>query len=205
MCLKVKPKNVFFRKNYAFPNKFTNFAAQMDKMEIFKVNLKGMKEQTAACDFILDDEYFQSIGADNVKKGTLEAHLDVVKAAASYELRFHIKGNVVVPCDLCLEDMLLPIDTHDTIVVRLGEEYADDGDLITIPQEEGVVDVAGLIFEFITLAIPIRHVHQPEDCNQEMLERLRQLSPDSMETPESNEADPRWSELEKLKTIFNKD
>ena len=192
MCLKVKPKNVFFRKNYAFPNKFTNFAAQMDKMEIFKVNLKGMKEQTAACDFILDDEFFQSIGSENVKKGALSAHLDVVKAAASYELTFHIQGNVVLPCDVCLEDMQLPIDTHNSVVVRLGEEYDDDGDMITIPQDDG-------------FAIPIRHVHIPEECNQEMLSRLRQLSPNNTQTQSDNTADPRWSELEKLKTIFNKD
>jgi uncharacterized metal-binding protein YceD (DUF177 family) len=177
----------------------------MDKMEIFKVNLKGMKEQTAACDFILDDEYFQTIGSENVKKGSLNAHLDVVKAAASYQLRFHIKGTVVVPCDVCLEDMRLPIDTDNTIVVKMGEEYEDDGDLITIPQEDGIVDVAGLIDEFITLAIPIRHVHEPEECNQEMLARLKQLSPDNVETPNDNAADPRWNELEKLKTIFNKD
>lgn len=177
----------------------------MDKMEIFKVNLKGMKEQTAACDFILDDEYFQAIGSENVKKGNLNAHLDVIKAAASYELRFHIEGTVVVPCDVCLEDLLLPIDTYNTMVVKMGDEYVDDGDLITIPQEEGFVDVAGLMYEFITLAIPIRHVHEPENCNQEMLARLKSLSPDNVETQNENAADPRWSELEKLKTIFNKD
>ena len=177
----------------------------MDKMEIFKVNLKGMKEQTAVCDFILDSEYFQYIGSENVKKGCLSAHLDVIKAAASYELKFHIKGDVVVPCDVCLEDMNLPIDTVNKVVVRMGEEYEDDGELITIPQDEGFVDVAGLIYEFITLAIPIRHVHEPEDCNQEMLKRLRCLSPETTNTPNDSKADPRWSELEKLKTIFNKD
>ncbi len=101
--------------------------------------------------------------------------------------------------------MKLPIDTHNSVVVRLGEEYDDDGDLITIPQDDGFVDVAGLILEFITLAIPIRHVHKPEECNQEMLSRLRQLSPNNTQTQSDNTADPRWSELEKLKTIFNKD
>ena len=177
----------------------------MDKMEIFKVNLKGMKEQTAAWDFVLDTEYFQHIGSENVKKGCLSAHLDVVKAAASFELKFHIKGVAVVPCDVCLEDMDLPIDTVNNVVVRMGEEYEDDGELITIPQDEGYVDVAGLIYEFITLAIPIRHVHEPENCNQEMLKRLKHLSPDKSQTHNDSTADPRWSELEKLKTIFNKD
>ena len=177
----------------------------MDKMEIFKVNLKGMKKQTAACEFILDDEYFQAIGSENVKKGNLKAHLDVVKAAASYQLRFHIEGVVMVPCDVCLEDMSLPINTDSTMVVKLGEVYEDDGDIITIPQEEGIVDVSGLIYELIVLAIPIRHVHEPENCNPEMLARLRQLAPDNIGTQNNDAADPRWSELEKLKTIFNKD
>ncbi len=177
----------------------------MDKMEIFKINLKGLKDQKATCDFILDEKYFHDIGEENLKNGQLQAHLDVVKAAASYELHFHIQGTVIVPCDVCLEDMTLPVDTDNTVVVKMGEEYCDDGDLITIPQDDGVIDVAWLMYEFITLAIPIRHVHEPEECNTEMLLRLEQLSAAKAEKTVGDTADPRWSELEKLKTIFNKD
>ena len=41
-------------------------------------------------------------------------------------------------------------------------EYAEEGDnLIVIPEEEGEINVAWFMYEFVALAIPMKHVHAP--------------------------------------------
>jgi uncharacterized metal-binding protein YceD (DUF177 family) len=57
-----------------------------------------------------------------------------------------------------------------------------------------------LIYEFIVLAIPIKHVHAPGKCNPAMSQVLEELSADRSSDEVSNQPiDPRWSALEKLK------
>ena len=175
----------------------------MDNLQQFKIDLKGMKGLEEAFDFDLDGNFFQHIGGEEVKDGSLHTHLDIAQKSDEFELRFLTKGTVTVACNLCLEDMTLPIDTCNTIVVKMGENLEDDGDTITIPAEQGIIDVAWLIYEFVALEIPIRHVHEPGECNAEMTEKIKQLSArQAGEGEEAQQTDPRWKELEKLKTIF---
>ena len=52
-------------------------------------------------------------------------------------------GVVWVPCDRCLDDMEQPITSADKLMVKFGTEYAEEGDnLIVIPEEEGLINVA---------------------------------------------------------------
>lgn len=51
-------------------------------------------------------------------KRKLQVQLDVKKTMGIYVLNFHIEGSVVVPCDRCLDDMELPVETDDTLKVN---------------------------------------------------------------------------------------
>ena len=42
-----------------------------------------------------------------------------------FEMNFQIEGVVVVPCDRCLDDMEIPIDTHNRLVVKF--DLSDTG------------------------------------------------------------------------------
>ena len=50
------------------------------------------------------------------------------------------------------------------------------------------------------LAVPARHVHAEGECNAEMLARLREWTVEEGER--QPQTDPRWKDLEKLKTII---
>ena len=57
--------------------------------------------------------------------------------------------------------------------------------------------------DFIALSIPIKHVHAPGKCNPAMIKALEEHSAArSSDGDEERPVDPRWSELEKLKTII---
>ena len=130
-----------------------------------------------------------------------------------FEMNFQIEGVVMVPCDRCLDDMEIPIDTHNRLVVKFGKEYAEESDeVVVIPEDEGAINLAWFLYEFIALAIPMKHVHAPGKCNKAMMgalsKHLRSSADDEdyMDDVEENDADldvereidPRWKDLKKI-------
>ncbi len=173
----------------------------MCNLEIFKIDLKGMKTDEQRLDFDLNNDFFKALDASEVKGGTLHVSVSIRKAIGFYELQFHTEGTVTVPCDLCLEDMDQPIVTDNTLVAKLGAETnTEEDDVVTVEENEGILDTAWLIYEFIALAIPIKHVHAPGKCNSAMTQKLEELSGAvRSDKEEDGEIDPRWEALLKLK------
>jgi uncharacterized metal-binding protein YceD (DUF177 family) len=111
------------------------------------------------------------------------------------------------------------IDTDEQLFIKLGHEYNEESDnMITIPEDEGEVNIAWFLYEFIALTIPIKHVHPYGKCNKEMSERLHKMSArrvddddeevefvstgideDNSIEEEERPTDPRWDALKKLK------
>jgi uncharacterized metal-binding protein YceD (DUF177 family) len=88
---------------------------------------------------------------------------------------------------------------------------------VVIPEAEGVINLAWFLYEFIVLAIPIKHVHTPGKCNKQMSAKLKKhttkadndddafdidASDDIVvtdEDPIEEATDPRWDALKGLK------
>ena len=174
---------------------------KMCNLESLKIDLKGLLEDQKEFHFSLDHDYFEAIEAPEVSKGHIEVCLLVRRTAGHYyELDFQIEGFVIVSCDRCLDDMEQPVRTEGHLVAKLGTEYSEDDDLITIDENEGILDVAWFIYEFIALDIPIKHVHAPGKCNHAMIQMLEEHSAArSSDGEEEKTIDPRWSGLERLK------
>ena len=178
---------------------------QMDGLESLKIDLRDIGEGGQTFNFTLGDSYFEAIGAPEVRRGEADVTLAVRRVAVGYfELAFHIDATVTVQCDRCLDDMRLPISTDGQLTVRLGDENTvDDNLVVTVAEDDGVIDVAWNIYEFIALAMPIKHVHADGECNPAMVEALREhTAADTADAQGQQAADPRWSGLEKLKTII---
>ena len=173
----------------------------MCSLDTFKIDLKGLQEGKTQFRYNLDDGFFKAIDAPHVCRGRLVVKVSAHRTADVFELDFHTEGNVHVPCDVCLDDMEVEIDTDNRLAVRLGTEYSEDDDLITIEENNGTIDVAWFIYEFIELALPIRHVHAVGKCNPAMVELLNKHSAvqGSEVEEEHTPIDPRWAELKKLK------
>ena len=175
----------------------------MNSLESLKIDLKGLKDEETALEFILDDDFFDALDGADVKKGSLHVSVSIRKATGFFEFDFHTEGTIVIPCDRCLDDMTLPVDTDNRLIVKLGSAYSEEDDVIVVPENEGILDMAWLIYEFVALVIPIRHVHAPGKCNLAMTQALEELSADRSSDEESSQPiDPRW---EKLKVLNIKD
>ena len=190
----------------------------MGKFDIYKIDLKGMRDDLAEYEYVLDSDYFTYIGEQELQEGKVVVELTVKRGLDVFELDFQISGVVSVPCDRCLENMDLPISSNERLIVKFGRTYSEEADnLIVIPEEEGVINVAWLMYEFIVLAVPMRHVHAPGECNKDMAAKLsrhlridaaeEELEEDEFLNEEDSESgsevkaaeiDPRWNELRKI-------
>ena len=172
----------------------------MCSLETYKIDLKGLMEDERVLDFDLNDDFFQSLDGSQLEHGTLHVSVSIRKMTGFFELHFLTKGFVTVSCDRCLDDMEQPIEADNVLTVKLGDAYSDDDDTVTIDENEGILDLSWFIYEFIMLAIPIKHVHAPGKCNSAMTRKLEELSGAVRSGEEEAEAiDPRWEKLLKLK------
>ena len=171
----------------------------MCSLEQFKIDLKRLTDEVTTLEFDLDNRFFTALDGSELRQGTLHVSVSIRKATGFFELQFHTEGTVTVTCDRCLDDMDQPISTENRLVVKLGAAYSEEDDVITLPEDEGILDTSWLIYEFIMLAIPIKHVHAPGKCNPVMSQVLEELSTDRSSDEESNQPiDPRWSKLAEI-------
>ncbi len=172
----------------------------MCSLEQFKIDLKGLTEDVTALEYVLDNQYFGALDGAEIQSGALHVSGSIRKAVGFFELLLDISGTVQIPCDRCLEMMSQPVSTQLRLIVRLGEEYSEQDDVIVVDEAEGVLDTAWLIYECVALVIPIRHVHAPGKCNPAMTKALEELSADRSSDEESDQPiDPRWEKLKNLK------
>lgn len=173
----------------------------MDKLDIYKIDLKGMSAEVETRQFSVDDTFFEAVQGPEIQHGRLDVEMHVKHTSGVYVITFQFSGIVEVMCDRCLEPMELPVDAEAQMRVKMGDEYADDGELITIPADDGTIDVAWNLYEFIALEIPLKHVHPDGECNGEMSAYLDSHAPGTAPDDESDEeiqTDPRWDKLKEI-------
>ena len=170
-------------------------------LERFDIDLKALTDEVTPLSWELDDQYFNALEEVQVQGGSLHVSGSIRKTVGFFELLLHTVGTVRIPCDRCLEMMDQPIVAELRLVVKLGAEYNEDDDIITVDENKGVLNTAWFIYESIALAVPIQHVHQPGDCNDAMMRVLAEHSAArSSDADATQEIDPRWSALLKVKS-----
>ena len=139
--------------------------------------MKNLTPGVHEFEYLLENKFFVDIAGDLVQKGKVKVNLTVKRSTMMFEMNFQIDGVVMVPCDRCLDDMEMPIDTHNRLVVKFGKEYAEENDeVVIIPEDEGSINIAWFLYEFIALAIPMKHIHAPGKCNKTMSSKLKKHS-----------------------------
>lgn len=190
----------------------------MGKFTEFKVPLKALTKGEHDFSYRLGKEFFTNMESSDVRDADLLVTLKVTYNGDIYDLNFHVEGMLTLQCDRCLDDLEWPVDTTYDIAVKYGDDYNDDSDtLMEIPWSDNDLNVAYIIYDTVSLAIPIKHVHPLGKCNRAMTtmlkkHRARPLDEDAeledqlieeMDSMDENYTapsapDPRWDALKGL-------
>ena len=177
----------------------------MKHLKEFTIPFVGLKEGKHHFDYKIDNTFFDSFDYDEFNSSDVLVYLTLEKKSTLMELHFTIKGTVNINCDITNEPFNQPISNEFDLVVKFGEEYNDEHDEILIrPHGEYELHIEQYCYELIVLAVPTKRIHpgvEDGSLDSEILDKLKELSPDNKENKKENEEiDPRWNTLKKLLT-----
>ena len=183
----------------------------VNKLSLYTLPLKTLSVGEHQYHFTLDNDFFTAVGGQEVSEGLVEVEVQVEKSNLNVDITFFLEGTIQATCNRCLESMPLDIDSEEHLVVKFGESYSEESDeLIVISEDEGTLNIAWLLYEFVALSIPIALTHNEGECNEEMMEAYHKVvvrsvdnnssddDDDDNEVRENDKVDPRWEALKNI-------
>ena len=177
---------------------------KVKNLKEFQIPYVGLKIGTHQFEHQIDGQFFKHIEESQIADCKVKVRVEFEKGETLFTLKFFIDGTVGVACDTCLEPFDKEIFGDFQCLVKFSEELSkgnnDDDEIIYISRDAPFIDTSHLIYEYIVLCLPMHLVGCKEPgtdprCNQEVIKRLKKPG----EPNETDEVDPRWSELNKLK------
>jgi uncharacterized metal-binding protein YceD (DUF177 family) len=165
----------------------------------FAIPFVGLKLGLHEFEFDIDKSFFESLPYSLIEDGRLTAYLELEKKETMLIANLEIVGFIFTTCDRCTEPLSQEIDGEFTLYYTFGEEESEDENLIVLAPESYQIDISQPLYELISLSLPAKLVHEPDECNEEMvalLAKYRQPAPSSK--PDQDDIDPRWSALKNL-------
>lgn len=170
----------------------------MKELRQYDISLLGLKSDSNDFKFEVREGVWKALDYTEIEKGDVDVEVVITKTGRDFMINFQIEGRVHVNCDRCLAPVELGVDTTSELLVKLGEEAAElDDKVVVIDASDGVINLAHYIYEFIALSLPLKIVHEEGECDPEMTNYLESHEPKEKE--QSEEIDPRWEQLKKLK------
>ncbi|MCF8331060.1 MAG: DUF177 domain-containing protein [Bacteroidales bacterium] len=169
----------------------------------FMIPFKGLKEGKHEFRFKIDEMFFEALDYSTLENGNVQVLLEMDKKTNMLVFNFNIGGTIRLKCDRCLEEYDQPVEGQYMLIVKFSERENNDlsEDIVILPDDAHEFDVGHYIYEYISLLLPIKHVHEHEsDCNQDMITKL---NIESNENLSSEKIDERWKALEEIRNKMN--
>lgn len=174
---------------------------EKSKRDEFRLRIAGISLGNHKFSITCDELFFEISNISELQGGCLQLQIDMENQEKMLNLHFHIQGNVVAPCDRCLDPVEIPLEFTEQLVVKLVEqpdESLNEDNLWFIDENEYALDVFHFVYEIIRLALPIKITHPDDEqgnstCNPEILKILENLS------LKESQIDPRWEALKQIK------
>ena len=174
------------------------------KFTSYKIDLKNLTAISQIFDFELNSDFFKTIDSSEIERGNVKARVVGQRKSQSFALKISLEGCVMVSCNRCLDDMQQPISYSETLMVKFGKNFDEDGNTVIVPETDGYIDLAYFFYEMIVVNIPIKHVHPEGECNVAMQQKLEKYSVYSLVEQDNisnnnSKVDPRWEKLKEIK------
>ncbi|NPA46212.1 MAG: DUF177 domain-containing protein [Chlorobi bacterium] len=165
-----------------------------DPRRTYDIKLFDLEEGDNRFRYRLGQDFFDAFGPMEFRDAEMDVDVNVVKRGNLMEVHMQSKGSVELPDDRTGEPYRQPLEGDLNFLIRYGHEFNDDNaDLVVIPFQTPVYNMAQPIYEMVLLSIPMKHLDPsvPEP-----------LLPEAEE--ETKAVDPRFEILKKLINDKNK-
>ncbi|MBR1792621.1 MAG: DUF177 domain-containing protein [Bacteroidales bacterium] len=165
------------------------------------VRFSGLKSGVYDFEFRLGKEFFERFENEDLQGGEVVFYVSLERKERLMLFKMSFNGRVLTQCDRCLGELEVPVSGEHLLTVQISEEpvESEDEDVVVLSEKENEIDLGQWMYEFIVIAVPMRHVH-PDDangkstCDPEMLKLLQTVHED-MGAEADQPVDPRWAKL----------
>ncbi|MFM7301086.1 MAG: YceD family protein, partial [Crocinitomicaceae bacterium] len=140
----------------------------------FEIPFVGLKLGTHEFEFDVNDSFFASLPYSLIEKGSVKVWLDLEKKETMMIANFECFGHVEQICSRCNESALVEIDSDLAVIYKFGheEEETNDDNLLIVNYDAYELEVSQQVYEMISLALPIRPMHEEGECDEEMVKLI---------------------------------
>jgi len=165
----------------------------------YAIPIKGLSVGKHEYSFLIDNKFFEDFENSQILGADIVIDAELERSETWIRIVCEINGDVTAECDRCLEEVVLPLETEATLLVRFvknEDEAEDDLETITLDPSESTLDLKQFFYDYICLSLPIQMVHEEGECDPEMIARLEKAKGEESKVKES-------SPFNKLKDLLN--
>ncbi len=169
----------------------------MKALDQFLIPLHRVKEGLHKFEYELDRTFFAVFEDALIDESLIQTQIVIDRKTDLMILELTFRGYMVTECDRCAEMIKLPLEGEEMQIIKFGEiEDSDDETVTYIPAAAEELNLAPLLYEVISLSIPMVKRYDCEDdpdkpCDSDVLNYLSREQSEGKDTSV-------WDELKKL-------
>jgi DUF177 domain-containing protein len=164
----------------------------MKKLTEFDIPLAGLSVGNHQYNFELNELFFKEFGDEEFIKAGVKVKLQLEKSEYVITLNFALQGVITTRCDRCLEEITVPVNNNEVLLVRFDSEIKPEDavdDIIVLNRKDSHLNVAQHLYDYVSLSLPMRIVHKEGECDPEIEKLLDK---------EVKGNDSRWDKLKSI-------
>lgn len=171
----------------------------------YRIPFSGLSAGKHEFNFEIDGKFFDCYEHSLVKKGQLQADVELQKQENMLIVNFRIHGTIQLSCDVCLADFDSPLDFQERALVKFTDEDWENNteEVLVLSKTDYELDIAELLYEYINVRVP--HYSKCSEqgmnvsCDPEMLAKISVEVNNDQEEDKEEKIDPRWDILKNIK------
>jgi uncharacterized metal-binding protein YceD (DUF177 family) len=165
---------------------------------VFDIDIFRLANGEHSFDFDFDSAFFGLFEDSVIENGNGSVKVELNRTPTLITLNFHLIGEIELVCDRSLDTFMHPVNETKEVRIKYGDHWEElSEELYLIPADTQKIDVGQFVYEFISLAIPMKKLHprfQDDEGDGFIFSSTEQMQKSS-----KSPVDPRWNELKKLK------
>lgn len=172
----------------------------MSGLSKYCIDIVSLKNQEYQFEYKIEPSFFRHFEGSEIEKCSFDCLVVLHKTYGFIEAKFNVRGFVELECDRSLDKFNHSIDIDRRMIFKFGDEDREiDDEVEMIGRDRQSIDMSQFLFEFISMAIPMKKLH-PRYLNEEQTDEELYFSSENVDLENlKEEIDPRWEALKKLR------
>jgi len=172
---------------------------EKDYFKQFDICFGNLSMGRHCLDLEINNTFFEKFDIEDVTGAKVQVQVELERKETMVILNFDMQGILYSTCDLCLDEISIPIADNKKLILKFVSEpcQSDDEDIVFVQENSHTYNIEQVLFEYLYALLPMRKVHGETGsgtCNQKMLSLI-----ENAKIKPAIREDARWEALKQIK------